>query len=128
VMLMRTAWAAAALKLMLWGALAPADIDLPPTKYDHPYRGQVEFVYDFPLALSDGEYLWGYTVPAKRPGGKCLVHLSPIGSVVNNEVMTEETLRRLIRHETSHCAGWRHDEETATGADRKRRGIGGAPR
>jgi hypothetical protein len=54
-MLMRTAWAAAALKLMLWGALAPADVDLPPTKYDHAYRGQVQYIYvlsdDLPTAL-----------------------------------------------------------------------------
>jgi len=105
---MTTEWAAAAMKLLLWGALMQADIDLPPAKYDHPYRGPVEYVYDFPLALDDGDYLWGYTVPPKRRGGKCLIHLSPIGSVVTDQVMTEETLRRMIRHETGHCHGWHH--------------------
>jgi hypothetical protein len=105
---MQTEWAAAAMKLLLWSALMPADIDLPPSKYDRPYRGQIEFVYDFPLATDDGNYLWGYTVPPKRAGGKCLVHLSPVGSVVNNEVMTEEVWHRMIRHELGHCNGWRH--------------------
>jgi hypothetical protein len=119
---MMTEWAAATMKLLLWGALMAADIDLPPAKYDHPSRGRVEFVYDFPLALNDGDYLWGYTVLPRRRGGICLIHLSPIGSVVTNQVMTEETLRRLIRHETGRCNGWKHDEETATGADRKRQG------
>jgi len=111
---MYTEWEAAAMKLLLWGALMQADIDLPPAKYDHPYRGQVQYVYDFPLSLDDGDYLWGYVVPARRPGGKCLIHLSPIGSVATNQVMTEETLRRLIRHETGHCNGWRHREEAFT--------------
>jgi hypothetical protein len=106
--MMTTEWAAAAMKLLLWGALMPGDIDLPPAKYDRPYQGQIEYVYDFPLTTRDGDYLWGYTVPAKRPGGKCLIHLSPIGSVVMNMVMTEEVLLRLIRHETGHCNGWRH--------------------
>src|SRR5262249_35651106 len=101
-------WAAAAMKLLLWGALMAADVDLPPTKYDHPYRGHVQYVYDFPLARNDGEYLWGYTAPPRRPGAPCLIHLSPIGSIVNNEVMTEESLRRVIRHETGHCNGWKH--------------------
>jgi hypothetical protein len=53
---MMTEWAAAAMKLLLWGALMAADIDLPPTKYDHPYRGQVEYAYDFPIAVTaDGQ-------------------------------------------------------------------------
>jgi hypothetical protein len=108
---METTWyTGAALKLLLWGALMQADIDLPPPQYDHPYRGQVEFVYDFPIEV-DGEYLWGHTVPPRRPGGKCLIHLSPIGSVVTNQVMTEEGLRTLIRHETAHCVGWRHPDD-----------------
>lgn len=108
---METTWyTAAALKLLLWGALAAANIDLPPAKYDHPYRGHVQFVYDFPIE-SDGDYYWGYTVPPRRPGGKCLIHLSPIGAVIENQVMTEEMLRVLIRHETAHCGGWRHREE-----------------
>src|SRR5262245_57855835 len=100
---METAWwAAAAMKLLTWGALMAADIDLPPAKYDHPFRGNVQFVYDFPLAFADGDYLWGYTAPPRRVGEKCLIHLSPIGSIVHNQVMTEETLRRLIRHEMAH--------------------------
>jgi len=66
---METTWyTAAALKLLLWGALVAADVDLPPPQYDHPYGGHVEYVYDFPLALGNDEYLWGYTVPA--PGGE----------------------------------------------------------
>jgi len=103
-----TEWAAAAMKLLLWGALSAADINLPPAQYDRPYSGQIEFVYDFPREMADGEYLWGYTVPPRRPGGKCVVHLSPVGSVVDNMVMTKEVLPRLIRHETGHCNGWRH--------------------
>jgi hypothetical protein len=108
---MMTEWAAATMKLLLWGALMAAEVDLPPTKYDHPYGGHIEFIYDFPLALDDGDYLWGYTVPPRRRGGKCLVHLSAVGSVVNNQVMTKETLQTLIRHETGHCNGWHHDDE-----------------
>jgi hypothetical protein len=111
---MMTEWAAAAMKLLLWGALMAPDMDLPPAKYDRPYRGQIEYVYDFPLATTDGEYLWGYTVPPRRPGGTCLVHLSPIGSVVHNMVMTKEVLLRLMRHEQGHCNGWRHREEAFT--------------
>jgi hypothetical protein len=118
---MMTEWAAATMKLLLWGVLMAADIDLPPTRYDHAYRGQVEYVYDFPIAVAedgqrgysaDDDHMWGYTVPPKRRGGKCLIHLSPIGSVVDNQVMTEEMLRVLIRHETGHCNGWRHRAET----------------
>jgi hypothetical protein len=52
---MMTEWAAAAMKLLMWGALVAADVDLPTAKYDHPYRGQVQYAYDFPLALDDGE-------------------------------------------------------------------------
>jgi hypothetical protein len=63
---------------------------LPPTKYDRPYRGEVQYVWDFPYTLARNDHLWGYTVPPRRRGGKCLVHLSPIGSVVNNEVMTRK--------------------------------------
>lgn|SRR5262249_37986593 len=102
-----TWYTAAALKLLLWGALMPADIELPPPQYDHPYPGQVELVYDFPIEV-DGDYLWGYTEPPRRPGGKCLIHLSPIGAVVTNQVMTKEGLRTLIRHEMAHCLGHRH--------------------
>jgi hypothetical protein len=104
---MYTEWAAAALKLLVWGALVAADVDLPPPKYDHPYRGPVQYVYDFPVQY-DGDFFWGYTVPPRRKGGPCLIHLSPIGSVVDNQVMTEEALRKLIRHEWAHCAGLLH--------------------
>jgi hypothetical protein len=110
---MMTEWAAATMKLLLWGALMAADIDLPPAKYDHPYAGKVQYVYDFPVE-QDGDFFWSYTVPPRRKGAPCLIHLSPIGSVVGNQVMTEETLRRLIRHETGHCNGWRHREEAFT--------------
>jgi hypothetical protein len=94
---MSTEWAAAAMKLLLWGALMAPDIGLPPAKYDRPYRGHVEYVYDFPLETRDGYFLWGYTGPPRRGGGKCLVHLSPVGSVVQNMVMTKEVLQHLIR-------------------------------
>ena len=70
-----------------------ANIDLPPAKYDHPYPGPVQYVWDFPVE-QDGDFLWSYTVPPRRRGGTCLIHLSPIGSVVTNQVMTEETLLR----------------------------------
>jgi hypothetical protein len=53
---MMTEWAAAAMKLVLWGALMAADVDRPPAKCDHPCRGHVQYVY---LALDDGEFLWG---------------------------------------------------------------------
>lgn len=127
---MMTEWAAATMKLLLWGVLMAADIDLPPTRYDHAYRGQVEYVYDFPIAVAedgqrgysaDDDHMWGYTVPPKRRGGKCLIHLSPIGSVVDNQVMTEEMLRVLIRHETAHCNGWRHRDLPAPTTDVRQR-------
>jgi hypothetical protein len=51
--MMQTEWAAAAMKLLVWGALMAADVDLPPPRFDHPYRGEVRFVYDFPLAVDD---------------------------------------------------------------------------
>jgi len=109
-MLEHTGWAAATMKLLLWGALVAADIDMPPPRYDHPYHGKVQFVYDFPYQTEDGDFMWGYTIPPKRKGSLCLIHLSPIGSVVDNQVMTAESLRMLIRHETGHCNGWRHKE------------------
>jgi hypothetical protein len=49
---MYTEWAAAALKLLVWGALVAADVDLPPPKYDHPYRGPVQYVYDFRSSMT----------------------------------------------------------------------------
>ena len=112
--MMQTEWAAAAMKLLIWGALMGADIDLPPARYDHPYNGPVRYVYDFPYTTEDGDFMWGYTIPPKRKGGVCVIHLSPIGSVVENQVMTEESLRILIRHEWGHCSGWRHREEAFT--------------
>jgi hypothetical protein len=119
-MLESTWYAAAAMKLLMWGALIAADVDLPPPKYDHPYPGRVQFVYDFPVAVEDS-YLWAYTVPPRRRGGACLIHLSPIGSVVDNQVMTEEALKTLIRHETGHCNGWRHRELPAPTTDVRQR-------
>jgi hypothetical protein len=117
---MMTEWAAAAMKLLLWGALMAADIDLPPARYDHPYAGKVQYVYDFPVE-QDGDFFWSYTVPPRRKGAPCLIHLSPIGSVVDNQVMTEEMLRVLIRHETAHCNGWRHRDLPAPTTDVRQR-------
>jgi hypothetical protein len=109
--LMYTEWAAAAMKLLMWGALMAADIDLPPPQYDHAYPGPVYLVWDYPYKY-DGDHFWGYTEVPRFKRGACLIHLSPIGSVVENQVMTEESLRRLIRHETGHCNGWRHKNGT----------------
>jgi hypothetical protein len=96
----------------LWvaGALVTADIDLPPAKYDHPYRGQVQYVYDFPRTYN-GDLFWGYTVAPQHKGGKCVIHLSPVGSVSGKQVMTEAALERLIRHETAHCNSYRHRDD-----------------
>jgi hypothetical protein len=40
-----TWYAAAAMKLLVWGALVAVDVDLPPPRYDHPYQGRVQYVY-----------------------------------------------------------------------------------
>jgi hypothetical protein len=106
---MTTAWSSAALKLLLWGALMPAMVDSPPAKYDHAYAGPVQIVWDFPYTAGADDFMWGWTKPPKRPGGVCVVHLSPIGSVIYNQVMTQDTLLVQYRHEIAHCNGWLHD-------------------
>jgi hypothetical protein len=35
--------------------------------------------------------MWGYTVPPRRKGGPCLIHLSPIGTVIENQVVSEQS-------------------------------------
>jgi hypothetical protein len=112
--MMATGSAAMAMKLLIWGVMTMPIIDMPPRKYDHPYPN-IKYVMDFPLETQDGDIWWGFTEPPLKRGGVCIVHLSPIGSVRGSQVMTEEGLQALVRHETAHCNGWRHAGTAQTG-------------
>jgi len=79
----------------------------PPPRFDKPYAN-VAIVYDLPR---DGGP-WGLTEPPTRPGGRCVIHLAPIGSVLEYkggvEILEEVGLPKLLRHEMGHCRGLIH--------------------
>jgi hypothetical protein len=81
----------------------------PPPKFDKPYAN-VEIVYDLPGDWA-GEP-WGWTDVPSRPGSRCVVHLAPLGSVIEYEggveILEEVGLSRLLRHEMGHCNGAQH--------------------
>jgi hypothetical protein len=82
----------------------------PPAKYDRPYPN-VDIVYDLPR---EGE-AWGHTEPPARPGGRCVIHLAPLGATFQEETGIEFLepvgLPQLIRHEMGHCHGLIHDAD-----------------
>jgi len=64
-----------------------------------PYAN-VEIVYDLPGDVA-GEP-WGLTEPATRQGGRCVIHLAPLGSILENdggvETLEPVGLPKLIQH------------------------------
>ena len=77
----------------------------PPAKYDKPYAN-IEIVYDLPGDVA-GEP-WGLTEPATRQGGRCVIHLAPLGSILEYdggvEILEPVGLPKLIQHdEMGHC-------------------------
>ena len=75
----------------------------PPPKYDKAYAN-VEVVFDLPWVEGGG---WGFTEPPARPGGRCVIHVAPLGSALQEEdgveVLEAVGLPRLLRHEYGHC-------------------------
>jgi hypothetical protein len=79
----------------------------PPAQYDKPYPN-AEIVHDLPW---DGG-AWGLTELPARKGGRCVIHLAPLGSASEEEAGIELLepvgLPRLLRHEMGHCWGLIH--------------------
>src|SRR5262245_43487917 len=82
----------------------------PLPKSDKPYAN-VEIVYDLPGDRGSGEP-WGWTDVPSRPGGRCVIHLAPLGSVLEYEggveILEPVGLPSLLRHEHGHCWGLGH--------------------
>jgi len=81
----------------------------PPPKFDRPYAN-AEIVFDLPGVAGEA---WGLTEPPTHKGGRCVVHLAPLGSAVDDgeggiEFLEPVGLPRLIRHEMGHCNGLAH--------------------
>jgi hypothetical protein len=83
----------------------------PPPKYDKTYAN-VEIVYDLPWHR-EGD-AWGLTETPARPGGRCVIHLAPLGSALEEEdgieLLEPVGLERLLRHEYGHCNGLIHPD------------------
>jgi hypothetical protein len=80
----------------------------PPPQYDRPYSGRVEIKTDLPA----NDKIWGWTDMPKQPGGKCVIHLAPIGSFTLTgsgiELLEDVGMVKLLRHENGHCNGAVH--------------------
>jgi hypothetical protein len=80
----------------------------PPPRYDKPYAN-AEVVFDLPGVAGEP---WGLTEPPARPGGRCVIHLAPLGSVLEYdggvELLEPVGLPKLIQHEIGHCRGLVH--------------------
>lgn len=90
-----------------WMAMTPAVIDPPPPQYDHLYP-HVRYVYDYPKYVYWDDDTWAWAWEYVEPGKTCTIHLSPVGSRIYQQIMTEETYRLQWRHAMAHCNGWRH--------------------
>jgi hypothetical protein len=79
----------------------------PPAGYDRPYPN-VEIVYD----LHGDDDAWGRADPPTRPGGRCTIHLAPLGRTFETkdgtELLEPVGLPKLIAHEMAHCWGLEH--------------------
>jgi hypothetical protein len=82
------------------------DNDAPPKKYDYPYKGDVAIFRD----LDPGWGMWGWTDVRRAKKGTCVIHVVPYGTVDHGEIMDEDALTRVLRHENAHCNGWRHSD------------------
>jgi hypothetical protein len=87
---------------------------IPPAQYDKPYSGLLieeivatdEELKKFCGPATPGFYKHGC---AFHPKGNnwCIVYMLP------DETLRERgvSLREVLRHETGHCNGWRHEED-----------------
>src|SRR6516165_1635600 len=84
----------------------------PPSRFDKAYAN-VEVVFDLPWVEGGG---WGFTEPPARPGGRCVIHVAPLGSALQGEdgveVLEAVGLPRLLRHEYGHCRHLIHGDLT----------------
>jgi len=85
-------------------ALTSVDVEPPPAKYDHPYKGEIAIFHDLDPA---GE-MWAWTDPRGLNRGICNIHVVPNGTVDHGQIMDEDALTRVLRHENAHCNGWVH--------------------
>ena len=85
-------------------ALTSADVDAPPKKYDYPYKGDTAIYRD----LDPRWKMWGWTDVRRAKKGTCIIHVVPYGTVDHGEIMDEDALTRVLRHENAHCNGWVH--------------------
>jgi len=78
----------------------------PPAEFDRAYSNS-EIIFDLPGTPGT---VWGLAEIPTRKGGKCRIHLAPLGTAVDDdeggiEILDQVALPQLIRHEMAHCAG-----------------------
>ena len=85
-------------------ALTSPVVDVPPKKYDFPYKGDTAIYRD----LDPRWKMWGWTDTRQLKKGACIIHVVPYGTVDQGQIMDEDALTRVLRHENAHCNGWKH--------------------
>lgn len=98
-------WRAVLLATALMAGAAAADVQLkPPAEYDYPFHGEVVINY-----VQSGNVRRQCGHPdraivracARVESGKCIITLAVYAKISSRQM--------LIRHETAHCNGWKHE-------------------
>jgi hypothetical protein len=89
-------------------------IELSPLEFDRPFDGKLEIIYDDddPCSATASRFIAACTrgrqdfnpQPSMQNPGRCVIRLVRRAIEWSN-VNVED----VIRHETAHCNGWRHD-------------------
>jgi hypothetical protein len=114
-----------------------AKIEMPPDKFDHAYVGGMQTIFDGPFEHRSGstdvqklgsekvyrsemEPAWSYSYYDRKPAKRqplCVMHLSPVGSIINEQKLDDMSAYVLFLHERAHCNGW-GDEDEEPGASK----------
>lgn len=76
-------------------------LQMPPARYDHPYRGRLQTYYGGSEWLAfecrtGGRVIGGCALRARK--GQCSVYI--------NSDFDKEYQKAVLRHEIGHCNGW----------------------